>query len=190
MNSKKRKNIKNIAGFVMVEMLVAVSLILLVLPGTLAIASKALSISSYQKNQMIATYLAEEGQELVRSVRDKNVLTILRDGSGSWDAGFSSGKCTVTPCTIDIIGETMTAGSGNLDNLSIAPNATYRLYTDANGFYSHTASGNPTIFYRGIFVTPAVGHTDQVNIRSVVVWDTPSGRKKVEFPGFLAYWLQ
>lgn len=174
----------------MVEMLVAISLILLVLPGALSIAMKSISLSTYQKDQLIATYLAEEGQELLRSVRDKNVLTVVRDGSGAWNTGFSGWSCNATACKIDL-SEAITAGAGNLETLTSAPNATYRLYLDANGFYTHTSAGNtPTPFYRGIFITPVGGLGDQVSVRSVVVWKTTFGRKKVTSSGFLAYWLR
>ncbi len=174
----------------MVEMLVAVSLILLVLPGALSIATKSISLSSYQKNQLIAMYLAEEGQELLRSVRDKNVLTIVRDGSGTWNTGFSGWGCNATACKIDL-SEAITSGAGNLDNLTLNPNNTYRLYLNVNGFYTHTSAGNtPTPFYRGVFITPVGGLGDQVTIRSVVVWKTTFGRKKVTSSGFLAYWLR
>jgi type II secretory pathway pseudopilin PulG len=193
MHKKKVKISKNSAGFVMVEMLVTISLIIMVLPGALSIATRAITTSTYEKDYMIGTYLAEEGQELMRSVEGRNVLTILRGTAPipTWDASFNGGKCTPIPCKIDVLNETLTTGTGNLENLSIAPDPSYRLYIDANGFYSHVAAGGtPTPFYRGVFVAPAGTHTDQVVVRSVVVWQTTFGRKKVTSSGFIARWLQ
>lgn len=181
----------------MVEMLVAISLILLVLPGTLSIAMKSISLSSYQKDQLIATYLAEEGQELIRSVRDRNVLTIVyEDNNGlpittTWKAGWSGKNCSIIACKIDF-NEDITTGAGNLEDLALNTNDTYRLYLNASGFYSYGAGAGKTAtpFYRGVFITPVGGLGDQVTIRSVVVWKTTFGRKKVTSSGFLAYWLR
>lgn len=179
-------------GFAMVEMLVAVSLIFLVLPGALSVSVKAITTSSYQKDKMIATYLAEEGQELVRSIRDRNTLSILNGSYGDWDTGFGGGLCSATPCKIDIMNETLSTGSGNLGNLALPSDPSYLLYVSANGFYSHNVSGTRTQFYRGVYVTP-VGNpspNEQVLVRSIVVWQTPFGRKKVVSSGFLSNWLQ
>lgn len=176
----------------MVEMLVAVSLIFLVLPGALSVSVKAMMTSFYQKDKMIATYLAEEGQELVRVIRDKNALANLNGAYRNWDAGFGNGLCSGNPCKIDVTNETLSAGTGNLDNLALPPNANYRLFVDANGFYSHTAAGTPTQFYRGVYVTPVLGASSdsQVLVKSVVVWQTPFGRKEIASTEFLSYWLQ
>jgi len=175
-------------GFAMVEMLVAVALIFLVLPGALSISTKAITMSSYQKDQMIATYLAEEGQDVVRSIRDRNVLKIINGSYGHWNTSFAA--CKTTACRIDSLSEALSNGSGNLEDLSVAPNAVYRLYVDENGFYSHSAD-TPTPFYRGVFIVPSADNpTDQALVRSVVVWETPYGRREVSSSGFLAHWLQ
>jgi type II secretory pathway pseudopilin PulG len=196
MKKEKTKILEKCGGFVMVEMLVSVSLILLVLPNAISVSIRAITVSSYQKNQMIATYLAEEGQELVRGIRDHNVLRILNGDTVAWDNGFESGRCGPPPgnaaCKIDVDNETLTTGAGNLEILSSPPDSSYRLYTN-NGFYSNnSAGGTPTIFYRGVYVMPAGGNHsgEQVLVRSVVVWDTIFGRRKVESSGFLTYWLQ
>ncbi|MFA6566328.1 MAG: type II secretion system protein [Candidatus Paceibacterota bacterium] len=198
MKKEKVKILEKRRGFVMVEMLVAVSLILLVLPNAVSVAIRAITVSSYQKNQMIATYLAEEGQELVRGIRDSNVLRRLKGDTVDWNSGFISGVvCSPTACKIDVLAGTLTAGGGNLEILSSPPDISYRLYTDKNGFYVKDSSGTnspytPTIFYRGVYVTSAGGsHSgDQVLVRSVVVWDTIFGRRKVASSGFLTFWLQ
>jgi len=175
----------------MVEMLVAVSLIFLVLPGALSVSSKAITVSSFQKDTMIATYLAEEGQELVRIIRDRNTLALLNGGFDDWNTGFDNELCVSTPCTIDADEEVekLSPGTGNLDNLD----SSYRLYVDGNGFYRYTASGgSPTRFYRGVYVIPVIGvsASNQVVVRSIVVWNTPFGRKKVVSSGFLSHWLR
>jgi len=190
-NKKKIKISKPSGGFIIIEMMVAIALIILVLPASIFISTRAISVSSYQKNQMIATYLAQEGQELARSIRDANILSMQRgDGNVAWDDGFSVGKCATTACTIDITAKTLSAGSGNLTNLSSPPSSFYRLYTTASGFYSHTSAGGiPTPFYRGVFIAPA-GRSDQVTVQSVVVWETPFGRREVDSFGFLTYWMR
>ena len=61
-------------GFTLVESLVAVSILLAVTVGPVALVGKSLFSASFSRNDLIAYNLAQEGIELVRTIRDNNVL--------------------------------------------------------------------------------------------------------------------
>lgn len=187
------------AGFVIIETLVSVALILWVLPGVLGMATKGVTLGNYAKNQMLALYLAEEGIEYIQARRDYNLLRIARGDAGPpaprWDDGFtlSSDTCKTKACTINPLAPTLDAviqkcsGTCKLD--TTPPDPAYRLYVDANGFYSHVSTGQPTQFYRGVFVdgNPAsLEHT----ITSVVVWQTGFTQKSISVTGYITDWFQ
>jgi len=187
------------AGFVMVETLVAVSVILLAVPAVLSMTTKGITIGAYAKNQMIASYLAEEGVEFVRNRRDYNLLKHESGDLGvQWDDGFDGGsdKCRPTGpnggCTVDPL--------ATMDNIinrcngckidTVPPSAGFRLYTDVNGVYSHNAAGTATPFWRAVFVEQVSGQPDQYTITSKVVWSTVYGQKNVSVSGFITNWLK
>ena len=61
-------------GFSIVEVLVAVSILGVGLALPMTIAFQAIQTSNIARDQVIAFYLAQEGIELVRYVRDTNIL--------------------------------------------------------------------------------------------------------------------
>lgn len=65
-------------GFTLIETLVAISIFTMSILGLLSILASGISNTNYAKQKMAATYLAQEGIEYARNVRDNKVL------SGSW----------------------------------------------------------------------------------------------------------
>lgn len=64
-------------GFSLVEMLVAVSLLLMVIVGPMAITAKASKSASFASEQVQAFFLAQEGLELAQALRDNYLLENL-----------------------------------------------------------------------------------------------------------------
>lgn len=90
-------------GFTLVETLVAVTIVLVAVIGPFQLVKDSLTASYVARDQVIATALAEEGLEYVRSVRDGNYLYNL-DNPGanrSWLHGLancgSANGCAVDP---------------------------------------------------------------------------------------------
>lgn len=76
------------SGFTLVETLVAIAVLVTSIVGPLSIAAKGLAASLLARDQVTAFYLAQEGVEYVRGVRDENVLR----GAG-WLVGLKP-QCT------------------------------------------------------------------------------------------------
>ncbi|MBI3306082.1 prepilin-type N-terminal cleavage/methylation domain-containing protein [Candidatus Nomurabacteria bacterium] len=70
-------------GFTLVETLVAVSIFSVSILGLLSVLADGVADSSYAKQKLIAAYLAQEGIEYVRNMRDTSVLY---SGGGNWNS--------------------------------------------------------------------------------------------------------
>ncbi|MCX5711452.1 MAG: prepilin-type N-terminal cleavage/methylation domain-containing protein, partial [Candidatus Omnitrophica bacterium] len=81
----KKKNELNKA-FTLVETLVAISIFSASILGLLAILSQGISDTGYAKKKMTADYLAQEGIEYLRNMRDTFVLYNATDSQHGWDA--------------------------------------------------------------------------------------------------------
>ena len=76
----KQKN----KAFTLIETLVAISIFTMSILGLMSILASSISNTTYAKQKMTATYLAQEGIEYARNKRDNHFL----DGSG-WSNGRS-----------------------------------------------------------------------------------------------------
>jgi hypothetical protein len=65
---------KNLPAFTLIETFVAISVLLITLVGPLTLAEQALKSAYYARDEITAYYLAQEGLEVVRGVRDYNYL--------------------------------------------------------------------------------------------------------------------
>ena len=78
----KQKN----GGFTLVETFVAISIFTVSLLGIISVLASNIANISYAKQKMTATYLAQEGIEYVRNIRDTDALTY--GGSAGWSSHF------------------------------------------------------------------------------------------------------
>jgi hypothetical protein len=143
---------------------------LLSIGGPLAIAQSGIQNTVYARDQIVAFYIAQEGVELVRSVRDDNALT-----RASWLT-----KISATPACTNAGG----AGCGiDVDNMNFidcagnsgaACNIFYRpgglVSGSDRGIYGHETSGQATIYSRSIKVVAVSGSPNEVSIDATVRW--------------------
>lgn len=69
-------------GFTLIETMVAISLLMLALIAPMSLAAESLSAAFYARNQITSFYLAQEGIEIVRSVRDGNIIATASGQTG------------------------------------------------------------------------------------------------------------
>ncbi len=158
-NLKNKTKIKlplsseNGAGFTLIEIIVAISIlsfgILLVYNAFSMIVNLTYNISS----RFTAAYLAQEGLEIVKNLRDNNYIN-----NTVWSTGLTG--CT-TGCQADYKTE-------NPAQLMPYNNAFLALNDD--GFYSYDAGGSPTIFTRKITINNVLGNSDILNVDVLVSW--------------------
>ncbi|KKP78449.1 MAG: hypothetical protein UR77_C0002G0001, partial [Candidatus Nomurabacteria bacterium GW2011_GWC2_35_35] len=90
--SLKQKN----KGFTLVETLVAISIFSLSIIATMSVLGSGISDTGYAKKKMIAGYLAQEGIEYVRNMRDTSVLYHPGGSQAGWNAFMGQ----MAPCDI------------------------------------------------------------------------------------------
>lgn len=147
-------------GFTLVETLVAVAILTLAVSGAFSAASASITSSTYSKDQIIAFYLAQEGIEFIRNMRDenglngRNWLTNIAANNGD-DCYFGRA------CYVDAVTNTMERCSSPGNCPLIRQNAT-------TGFYGYTGSWPLTKFRREIVLTQV--NPNEVSITVTVNW--------------------
>ncbi len=86
------------SGFTLVETFVAITILLIAVLIPLSVLSKAISDGLFIKNRVAATYLAQEGMELVINQVQSNILGISLE-EGDWLDGLRD--CVDNECSID-----------------------------------------------------------------------------------------
>jgi prepilin-type N-terminal cleavage/methylation domain-containing protein len=90
-------------GFTLIETMVAITILTVAVAGTFSVANSSINASSIARDQLTASYFAQEGIEMVRQARDNTYLATksfsLPDTSGSlYSTTYtpSSGKTVFT----------------------------------------------------------------------------------------------
>lgn len=85
MRNQKSKKISSERGFTLTETIVALAIIIAAAVGPVYLVTRGLLNFSSAKNKLTAANLAQEGIELVRAVRDNNIICDQQNGPPSWD---------------------------------------------------------------------------------------------------------
>lgn len=148
-------------GFTIVETLAAIVILMLAILGTTKATQTSISSYILSKDQITAFYLAQEGFEQVRNIRDENRLR-----NRNWLTGLSansSDPCFFgNACTVDPINSTVPARCSG-------PGSCPVLRQDATtGFFGYNASWPATIFRREIVLTEI--DAKEISILVTVNW--------------------
>jgi len=91
-------------GYVLLESMVAITMVTVGLLGIFALLSRSLSLNRVVADRYVAAYLAAEGLELVKNIIDNNLVQERpwNEGvtSGQYEIDFESGRLTAcgSPC--------------------------------------------------------------------------------------------
>lgn len=156
-------------GFTLLETIVSVSILAAIAVGSLTLVSKSMQSVSISQNRLIASYLAQEGIELARNIRDGNWKDNNYPVSVNWDDGMPN----CNNCEMDY---TMNALADAGDPF---------LKLDSNNFYNYS-SGTNTIFKRRISVSSVSSRQKQVT--SKIVWKYRRKDYNLAVKAFLYNW--
>lgn len=158
-------------GFTLIEVLVAIFIITVGAGGALALVQKTLSFTTNAALQLEASYLAQEGMEIVRNIRDTNFIKIYKGVEGSsWTDGLK--ECE-TGCQADYTQNSLIAYEDTLLQF-------------INGIYSYTASTDST-FKRKITIIMQGDNKMEAVIE--VLWEERGRSHTVKAAGELYNWL-
>lgn len=91
-------------GFTVLETIVAIAVVSLAIAGATAAVRTGLVGSSLAKEQSQAFYLSQEAIEIIRNMRDANVLANFNNTPTNWLSGIATAGSACAPpntCTVD-----------------------------------------------------------------------------------------
>jgi len=159
---------KSLTGFTLLEVMAAIFVVTVGLMGIFTVIQNLSAQTSISSNRLIASYLAQEGIEIIRNIRDTNWLEQKVATSTSWDEGLTG--CSAG-CEIDYFCTTVEDPNPNDPNghrcLDLYGVDGHFLRIDTNGFYNY-ASGNETKFRRKIILTKE--GNDVLKVEVLIRW--------------------
>ena len=150
-------------GFTLIETLVGAVILATVILGPVTFLATSFTKVDASEDRLSALYLAQEGLELTRRVRDNNILA-----GNNWNQGLTDGNYEID------YNSPLTSYAG----LSLRYDAT-------NGLYSYD-SGATTKYTRKITIANIAA--DQMRITSHMDWVDKSGAKSAELQEVLYNW--
>jgi len=173
-------------GFTLVETLIAISVLLVALGGPMTIAQRGLSAAFVSRDQVTASFLAQEAIEYVRKVRDGNGIA----GSGtSWLSGLDP-ACVTSACRVDALANTVAAcPAGGCPALR---------YNTTNHTYNYSSVGPNNVlspFIRSVRITrvpnadcPSPALACEVTVTVTVSWQTRMNARTTTVVDYLLDW--
>jgi len=160
-------------GFTILEVTTAIFILTVGVGAALSLMNQTLSLGSVIKQKLIASYLAQEGIEIVRNIRDTNWLQSRDSGKSSpWDDGL---LCAFPPCDWEADYSTVTfLDTADFEQCS-SPGSNCRDYNetflniDTDGFYSYEISDSQTKFKRKIIIEKP--SADEIKVIVDVTWE-------------------
>ena len=154
-------------GFTLPEVMIAVFIILVGIIGISAIFPKIISLAGLSSLEFTASYLSQEGIELIRNIRDENLLNFQ-----NWDDGLDEGDYGV-----QYNGNSLLFGSGEVF-----------LKIGSDGFYNYT-SGDDTLFKRKITIKKE-DNNNTILVTSLVKFDFKGKSYNFSAEEYLYQWLK
>lgn len=167
-------------GFTLLETMVALAVLMAAIVGPVSLVTRGILDFSFAKNKTIAANLAQEGIELIRTVRDNNIMCDLLNGpAATWEwnrdpeGGLlaSASREVAADAAVPITCSTIII---NTPRLALYTGQTIK-FNSSSGLYGY--SGEDTLFTRRVDIksppdSPDAGITasDQMDVISSVRW--------------------
>lgn len=162
------------SAFTLLETLAAIFVITVAVVGFFALFARLTSTTTFSSSKLTAVYLAQEGVEIVRNIRDTNYLDYL--GGANWDDNLLPGEHGG-----DYTSQQIPDPNPNCDNKNLKFDGSfYRCTSDA------------TKFKRKILITKDYldgdEKYDRINVEVIVEWQE-KGSHQISVKEQLYNWL-
>jgi len=149
------------------EAMIAAFVLAIGLVAVLQLFSSSLKNSLESRDRIIASGLSQEGVELVRNIRDNNIL----NGDDAFQDIGATGS--LTDQKIDVSDPTLSSSANFSDKMLLYDNS------GSVDIYQHTGGGDDSNYYRQIDVIFDNKSTldpddDELTVNGMVVWKTTS----------------
>ena len=176
------------------EAIVAIFVITAGIVGVLGLVTQTIASATLSTQRLTAAYLAQEGIEIIRNIRDTNWIEAETYYFNLWDEGLYEGG--TSNCSGDV--DTCNTSSGcrvdynhsygpSMEDPNLPVYADQYLNIDAAGFYSYSA-GTQSKFQRKIVVES--GGTDILRICVLIKWQEKGKTFNVSAQENLYNWYQ
>ena len=181
----KQKN----KGFTFLELLGAIFVISIGILAVYGVVSRIISYSSAFRSKLIAAYLAQEGIEIVRNIRDSNWLRGQTNLNFNWNDGLPEGdyEADYTATTFENADSAQCTEDGYCRY-----SGNFLKYDEDNGYNYTSTSGTPTKFKRKISISYADKNTDgeeEIIVTVTVEWQEKGERKTITATEILYNWV-
>lgn len=158
-------------GFTLIETFVAITILVTAVVGPLTLAQKGLTSALVARDQLMASFLAQEGIEYIRQQRDTNSLQGL-----GWLDGLSA--CVGQTCMIDAAADPApVACSGACLPLR---------YDESTHFYGYDTNDSLSPYTRTLRVDSL--SATEARITSTVSWQSGIFTRQVSFSEVILDW--
>lgn len=185
-------------GITLIETVVAVTVLTLALGGPFLLAAQSLRSAAYAREEVTAARLAEEGLEIVHSIRDNNA----GEDQSKWNQYLSS---CFNGCIVDIrkkvdgtVSDSSIWGGGAIVGCSgpcLLSSSATQLYKHQSGLLyaqgpaaSFNSSWEPTAMNRVITITERVSGREY-DVKSAVSYRAGNAIKTVELYDTIMHWF-
>ena len=178
----------------MVETLVAISIFTVSILALLSLLADSIADTNYAKKKIVASYLAQEGIEYMRNLRDTYVLFDATDSQTGWNSFVAkllgNGCDDNNGCYFD--DQNLDYGSTQQPMISITVSACGAacpplLYDEATGKYGYGFGVNQG-FTRKIEAVDI--SSNEMKILSTVLWTRGSGQYSITLSENLFKWAE
>jgi len=152
-------------GFTLIELIITIFVISVGLVGVMTLIQNTLQSASAVRSNLTASYLAQEGIELVRNIRDANWV----EGE-EWDKGLT--HC-FGGCQMDYNDSSLFIYDGSF------------LISDNEGFYRY-GFGKESKFQRKITINLNI---EYLEVKSEVFWEDREKNQSIEVVEHLYNWI-
>lgn len=173
-NKQDSQRKRLLTGFTLLEVVVALAVILAAVIGPVAMVSRSVYSIPQAKNQLIAVNLAQEGIELIRVIRENNVICQAKGAVGwTWDRDYTGAAGSTIIGSNRAIDTTDSVSVGCVGGVTVTnPRITGAcastfLKLDASGRYGYLGN-TPTQFTRCVTIARPVSPDGNISVNDIL----------------------